>query len=290
MKTKLFSGAKRYNLLLSASLSVFLISCGGESTTIGSEQDGPPTQDVDVSQIPDAVPQQTRRSKYGNPDSYVVFGKRYHIMSSGKNYKERGIASWYGSKFHGRRTSSGDPYDMHGMTAAHKTLPLPTYVKVTNLRNNRQVILKVNDRGPFHENRIIDLSHTAAVKLGIKATGTGLVEVKAIDPDKYNASQKLSETTPSPAPPSSVSGTQTSSSVSLYLQLGAFANSQNASNLKNKVNSSINSHVASISTTSKNNQQFYRVRIGPISAVEKADQLAQTLTQKGFDDSRIVIE
>ena len=99
------------------------------------------------------------KSRYGNPESYVVFGKRYYVKDSSKGYVETGIASWYGTKFHGRRTSSGETYDMYAMTAAHKTLPLPTYVEVTNLNNGRSIIVKVNDRGRFHEIRIIDLSY-----------------------------------------------------------------------------------------------------------------------------------
>jgi len=284
-----------YQLLIPALLSMILIACGGGSHSVLSTQDGPPTQQVDVSQIPDAVPQVTRRSKYGNPSSYVVFGKRYHIMSSSQGYKERGIASWYGSKFHGKRTSSGEPYDMHGMTAAHKTLPLPTYVRVTNLKNGRQVILKVNDRGPFHENRIIDLSHTAAIKLGIKGTGTGLVEVEAIDPKQWHAAAQKSSA-PSDSKITSKVATLANdietgpSTTELYLQLGAFVSSHNAHKLKDRVNSVIQPELVSVSTTLKNSQQYYRVRIGPINTVEYADSLSQTLSKQGFGQARIVID
>lgn len=121
-------------------------------------------------------------SKYGNPPYYEVNGRLYHTLSSSAGYVERGIASWYGTKFHGRRTSSGEPYDLHGVTAAHKTLPLPSYVLVTNLSNGRNLVVRVNDRGPFHEERIIDLSYAAAGKLGVLPTGTALVEVRAIQP------------------------------------------------------------------------------------------------------------
>lgn len=268
-----------------------LISCGGSSTS--SRHDGPPAQQVDVSSIPDAVPQPARRSNSGNPSSYVVFGKRYYVMPSSQNYKERGIASWYGSKFHGKRTSSGEPYNMHGMTAAHTTLPLPTYVKVTNLKNGRQVILKVNDRGPFHANRIIDLSHTAAVKLGIKGTGTGLVEVEAINPEQ--TSTALKTTVPAISKTAYATGSDnavatTPATVGLYLQLGAFISSQNAHRLKDSVNLALSSSQANVSTTLKNGQQFYRVRLGPLSGAGQADSLALKLTDKGFVKHRIVIE
>jgi rare lipoprotein A len=132
--------------------------------------------------VPDAMPRTEPRSRYGNPPFYDVFGKRYYVLSSSIGYWERGVASWYGPGFHKVRTSTGEPYDMYGMTAAHKTLPLPAYVRVTNLQNGRSIVVRVNDRGPFVGNRIIDLSYTAAAKLDMLRNGTALVEVRAIDP------------------------------------------------------------------------------------------------------------
>ena len=132
--------------------------------------------------VPDAVPRFEPRSRYGNPPFYDVFGKRYYVLSSSTAYVERGVASWYGPGFHKIRTSTGEPYDMYGMTAAHKTLPLPAYVRVTNLQNGRSVVVRVNDRGPFVDNRIIDLTYTAAAKLDMLRNGTAMVEVRAIDP------------------------------------------------------------------------------------------------------------
>jgi len=137
---------------------------------------------IDPDTVPDAVPKDEPLSKYGNPPSYEVFGKRYYTRPSSQDFVERGIASWYGEDFHGKRASSGETYDMFAMTAAHKELPLPTYARVTNLENGRSVVVKINDRGPFHANRVIDLSWVAASKLRITAKGTGLVEVRAIDP------------------------------------------------------------------------------------------------------------
>jgi len=130
----------------------------------------------------DAVPEVEPKSKYGNPKSYVVFGRRYYTKASSKGHVERGLASWYGKKFHGRKTSNGERYNMYAMTAAHKSLPLPTYVRVTNLANGRSTVVRVNDRGPFHGNRIIDLSYSAARKLGMAAKGVEMVEIMAIDP------------------------------------------------------------------------------------------------------------
>lgn len=269
-------------------ITIFLAACSSSPDIYTRSKDGPPSQWKDVSQIPDAVPKHTTRSKSGNPTSYVVLGKRYYVMKSSKGYKERGIASWYGSKFHGKRTSSGEPYNMHAMTAAHKTLPLPTYVKVTNLKNGRQIIVKVNDRGPFHENRIIDLSHTAAIKLGIKGTGTGLVEVEAIDPDNWNAkeqntvSKTVSKTVVNTAPVPNVKG--------IFLQLGAFVSSHNAYALKNRANQALSANLAAVSSTLTNNRKFYRVRIGPLDSVEQADSLIEQLTEQGFNSPKVIID
>ncbi|HXG27547.1 MAG TPA: septal ring lytic transglycosylase RlpA family protein [Nevskiales bacterium] len=140
------------------------------------------------------------RSKYGNPESYEVDGKTYRVLDTARGYRERGLASWYGEDFHGKRTSSGEPYNMHAMTAAHRTLPLPSYVRVTNLQNRREVIVRVNDRGPFHDDRIIDLSFAAATELGIVRDGTAEVEVTAVDPVLAAASMDNAAPPPRPAP------------------------------------------------------------------------------------------
>jgi len=144
--------------------------------------DPPPDVPEDIASIPDAVPRQEVKTRYGNPESYVEFGVRYRVMETSDGYEEEGIASWYGPGFHGRRTSSGETYDQYAMTAAHTVLPLPTYVEVTNLDNGRTVVVKVNDRGPFHGGRIIDLSYAAAIKLGVVGPGTARVRVRALDP------------------------------------------------------------------------------------------------------------
>ncbi len=150
--------------------------------TDSAPADGGGLTDADLAGIPDAVPTEEPLSPYGNPPEYEVSGRTYHVMTTSEGYEAEGLASWYGSKFQGRRTSSGEPYDMYGMTAAHRTLPLPTYVEVTNLDNDRSVIVRVNDRGPFHDGRIIDLSYVAARKLGIVGVGTARVRVRALEP------------------------------------------------------------------------------------------------------------
>lgn len=172
-------------LLLLGGLLGLLSGC---SSTV--DKDSAPGHAPDVSGIKDAVPKVEPKSKYGNPKSYVVFGKRYHTKSSSEGHVERGLASWYGKKFHGRKTSSGERYDMYAMTAAHKTLPLPTYARVTNVETGRSAVVKINDRGPFHGKRVIDLSYTAARKLGVVSKGTAMVEVRAIDPKRPESNQE----------------------------------------------------------------------------------------------------
>lgn len=148
------------------------------------EHDAPPhPRDPirDLSKIQDAEPKLEPKSKIGNPKTYKVFNKSYQVLPSSKGYKVKGIASWYGKKFHGYKTSSGEVYDMYAMSAAHKTLPLPTYAKITNIDNGKSVVVKINDRGPFHGDRLIDLSYAAACKLGILEKGTANVEILALD-------------------------------------------------------------------------------------------------------------
>ena len=150
------------------------------------------------------VPRAEPRSRYGNPPFYDVMGKRYFVLSSSVGYVERGVASWYGPGFHKVRTSTGEPYDMYAMTAAHKTLPLPAYVRVTNLQNGRSVVVRVNDRGPFVGNRIIDLSYTAASKLDMLRNGTAMVEVRTLEPAPLGAAPLTAATAAAPAAPAAL--------------------------------------------------------------------------------------
>ena len=180
------SKAKRTLPAAVASLIIATAGCSLHNpntlTTITEPKDGPPKNFQDISQIPDAIPKIEPRARYGNHSPYKVLGKTYRVMKSAAGYKQDGIGSWYGEKFAGRKTSSFEPYDPYAMTAAHKSLPLPSYVRVTNLENNREIVVKVNDRGPFHEERIIDLSYAAAAKLGYMDKGTARVRVEFINP------------------------------------------------------------------------------------------------------------
>ncbi len=244
-------------------------------------RNGTPNGNIDVSRIPNAVPKKESKSKYGNPKSYVVFGKRYYVMDESKGYIEKGIASWYGPNFHGKRTSSGETYDMYAMTAAHKNLPLPTYVKVTNLSNGRNVIVKVNDRGPFHENRIIDLSYTAALKLDIVKSGTGLVEIQAINPDAPYPDLR------DKGAPVKVA-TLSDGDDSFYIQVGSFSELSNAETLRKKLGP-LGEHLVKISQVVVTGNTLYRVRIGPLTDIDFADSIVSKLSAYGVFDHHIVV-
>ena len=258
---------------------LFMSACSGVSVA-PSSGDKAPTKQIDVSKIPNAVPRDEPRSRYGNPKSYVVFDKRYYVMESNKGFVEKGLASWYGTKFHGRRTSSGETYDMYAMTAAHKNLPLPTYVQVTNLNNGKQIIVKVNDRGPFHENRIIDLSYTAAIKLDIVKKGTGLVEIRAIGPGQTVVADSAVgapvETTPT-----------ISNDDGFFIQVGSFSNLTNAEGLKQKL-APLGKDKININEVVVSGNTLYRVRIGPLTDIDQADAIVSNLTNYDVNEHRIV--
>lgn len=269
----------RSSFYSSLALTLVLVGCSSTTSRYSYHQDSAPDQDIDASTIPDAIPRYEPRSKYGNPVSYVVNGRRYYVMEESQGYVERGIASWYGKKFHGHRTSSGEPYNMYAMTAAHTRLPLPAYVQVTNLQNQRKVVVRVNDRGPFHPNRIIDLSYAAAKKLGITAKGTAMVEVRAIGPvtnDKVAHNPPASDTRLEHA------------EFQLYLQVGAFVSRRNAEQLQQKLSRRYTKLNINAGYNAENN--IYRVRIGPLASVAEADRLAETLHREGFATPHIVVD
>jgi rare lipoprotein A len=265
-------------------LTLAIVSgCSISSYDIFEEKDGAPDRHVDVSSIPNAVPRHEPRSRYGNMTSYEVFGKRYYTLQSSQGYNERGVASWYGNKFHGRKTSSGEKYDMYAMTAAHKTLPLPTYAEVTNLENGRQIIVKVNDRGPFHHNRIIDLSYVAAKKLGITRKGTGLVEVRAINPSEPYRASTNSRPTPS------IASNSIAYHPGLFVQAGAFKNRDNALRFKTRLTNDLNRPVR-INEAFTQGDTFYRVQVGPLVEVQIADQVSLQLENLGIFNIKTVID
>jgi rare lipoprotein A len=235
-------------------------------------RDGGPEVPPDVSRLPEPVPRAEPRARYGNHSPYVVLGRRYFVMDSAEGYVERGVASWYGTKFHGRPTSSFEPYDMYLFTAAHKTLPLPTYARVTNLENGRSITVRINDRGPFHADRLIDLSYAAAVKLGIHIRGTGPVEVRAIVPPGMHATTAAG---PAPTVPPGVPAVPAVTPIlvepgDVLLQVGSFAEHANAAEVERRLLAAgirpVRVQRAEVASGS-----VHRVRIGPIDVDRQAD-------------------
>jgi rare lipoprotein A len=222
----------------------------------------------------------TTPSQQGNPSSYVVFGKRYHVLDSAQGFRQRGVASWYGTKFHGRKTSSGEIYNMHAMTAAHKTLPIPVYVQVKNLDNGRSAVVRVNDRGPFVSGRIIDLSYAAAKKLGVDGPGTANVEISAL---------AEGESEPTSVVRSIPLSSDLDEEVPLFIQMGSFSSQMNAYNLVQNLISA-NELSARISQLQTEGGLFYRVRVGPLVDVDEANAILARLHDKGFQSARIVVQ
>jgi rare lipoprotein A len=231
--------------------------------------------------VPDAMPHIEPRARNGNPPFYDVFGKRYFVLSSSAGYVERGVASWYGPGFHKIRTSTGELYDMYGMTAAHKTLPLPAYVSVTNLQNGRSVVVRVNDRGPFVGNRIIDLSYTAAAKLDMLRNGTAMVEVRSVD-----SSVPAPTTTASAAAPLAVAP---AASPTLFVQAGAFSDPANAERLAQKLRGGSYGKVF-VRDDQIAGRRMYRVRIGPVPDVAEFDRIVAALERAGINDAHLALD
>lgn len=241
-----------------AAAALTLAACGGGSPERHDGPDGPPARDISPSQVKDAVPRYEPRSPYGNGPVYEVWGKSYRVMDSAVGYRERGNASWYGAKFHGRKTSSGEPYDLYKATAAHRTLPLPTYAEVTNLDNGQKVVVKINDRGPFHSERIIDLSYGAALRLGMVEQGTGRVEVRAITFDGQDANAKLAKDT--------------------YLQVGAFSQKSSAQRLEDSLQ---DAGIKKVDV--KRSDGFHKVLVGPFKRAGDLNKTADRIVELGYD-------
>jgi len=230
-----------------------------------------PPPPPDLASIPDAVPRAEPRSRYGNPASYVVFGRRYVVQASSQGHVERGTASWYGPGFHAARTSSGEPYDMYAMTAAHKTLPLPAYARVTNLRNGRSVVVRINDRGPFVGDRIIDLSYTAAWKLDMLRTGTAPVEVRVLSPS-------------GDLPPPMPAGARTS-----MLQAGAFFDAANARDLVARL-AATGIGNAMVRPTRAGERTVWQVRVGPLDGDLELEDMLERLRLAGVTNARRALD
>ncbi len=280
--TRAFSGA----LALLVCCVLGLSACSTHSPLI--IKDSGPREPVDVSHVPDAVPRYEPRTIAGNRTPYEVLGKTYHVLPESQGYIEDGIASWYGNKFHGRNTSNGEVYSMYGMTAAHKSLPIPSYVRVTNLRNGKQVVVRVNDRGPFHEGRIIDLSYAGASKLGFLKQGTAPVRVEALEPEEGGPAVAYRAVNPADLQ------TLAPTSTELYrlpeqtfLQAGAFSQAFAAEKVRAQLAQLTSLPVSVVVPTS---DHLYRVRVGPIKDTLMLLDVRQLLEKHKYPSPHVVYE
>jgi rare lipoprotein A len=312
---------QRAGLAASLPLTALLLAACSASPrrpAVPERQPMPPAP-ADLAHLPDAVPRAEPRSAHGNPPFYEVYGKRYQVLASSTGFVERGVASWYGPDFHGHSTSSGEPYDMYAMTAAHKTLPLPCYARITNLANGRSVVVRINDRGPFVANRIVDLSYSAALRLDLVRTGTGFVELRALGPGEDSlyaaaapagaatttprlqpAVQPAQQGVPGPEPvivPPPVAAEPAGSGLlvlapqdlSLYIQVGAYGDPANANRVLARLQAG-GMPRAWVQAVNSNGRALQRVRIGPIASVADYDQLAARLATLGFPDARLATD
>ena len=238
------------------------------------------------SSIPEVVPEPFARTLAGNRSPYTVLGKTYHVMPTEDGYNERGIASWYGEKFHGHKTSNGEVFDMYKVSAAHKSLPIPSFLRVTNLDNNRSLVVRVNDRGPFHGDRIVDLSYAAALKLGYADRGTARVQLEAIIPDGVvvdraagNNNNTLSQQT-----------LRVASTGDKYIQVGAFADINSAREMSDKLRAMTNRPVFIRSLDSTNSGVLHRVRIGPVNDTSEIRRITQSVVAANLGSPYTVTE
>ena len=268
-------------LVLTLLTALVLVGCSSSEKQSDSRytmrSDKAPDNPPDVSNVPDAVPVNLAYSRGGNKPQYEVWGKTYKVLDSHIGYVKEGIASWYGLKFHGHKTSNGEIYDIYKMSAAHKSLPIPSFARVTNLDNGKSVVVRVNDRGPFHEDRLIDLSYAAATRLDITQKGTGRVRVESIDASFAGSGE------PTSVPIAAVheSGTRLANAEGQFLQIGAFGNEDNAQRAQSKLASLSNETVRVVPTFS-GGQRMHRVVVGPLKANVALDQLIEQVVGAGY--------
>lgn len=265
---------------LGAFLATQLLGC--VSLKPRADVDGPPVFPRSVKNIPDAIPKAEAKSKYGNPTTYSALGKTYRVLDSHHGFEQTGMASWYGTKFHGKRTSSGEPYDMYAMTAAHPTLPIPCYAKVTNVQTGKTAIVKINDRGPFKSERVMDLSYAAAHKLGVYQNGTSKVKIEVIDPKEWDHNLYLAQSKQNKPINLAKKEPKASETPGVYLQLAAFNQKRNAHAFADKVQGLIQDHPVEIKLADSQAQSTYRVRVGPFTQKQEAHQVASLLKSKNL--------
>jgi rare lipoprotein A len=253
--------------------------------------DSGPSAPIDVSGVAEPVPRSEPLSANGNRSPYTVLGHVYHVLPSSQGYAERGVASWYGEKFNGRGTSNGETYDICAFTAAHKTLPLPSYVRVTNLDNGRSLIVRINDRGPFQKGRLIDLSYAAAVRLGVDRTGTARVEVRSVSAN--DSAQAVEQYRPASIAP--ISGGGSSGSIGSFagsgrhlLQVGSFADKDNARRVARRLKDADIDDV-DVDHAEVGGRDVWRVQVGPVKD-RKIAQLVQKIRALGLPEPRVFSE
>ncbi|MFT4861752.1 MAG: rare lipoprotein A [Pseudohongiellaceae bacterium] len=247
-------------------------------------QDRAPNRDVNLSQVPEVVPVPVKRTMAGNRSPYTVLGKSYSVMPSEDGYSERGVASWYGEKFHGHKTSNGEVFDMYLASAAHKSLPIPSFLQVTNLDNNRSIIVRVNDRGPFHGDRLIDLSYAAAVKLGYADLGTARVQLDAIVP-RGDINRTIASNGPT-----TVLATDNLPGTEKYLQVGAYSQRDSAEAVSAQLRTLTNRPVFIRSVQTLSNGTMHRVRIGPVNDIGEIDRLSRQVISANLGNPYTVTE
>lgn len=251
------------------------------SPAFNALKDAAPAATIDVSAIPDAEPKAEPLAASGNTSPYSVWGETYNILPTAKGFRQSGKVSWYGKKFHGRRTSSGEPYDMYAMTAAHRHLPLPTYVRVRCNRSDATVIVKVNDRGPFHSDRVMDLSWAAARKLGIDQTGTARCDIEALDPGEFQ--RQLAQN--GQATPPAKSEASTSTGEQFYVQVASFSGLDNATNLQAQLLTLV---YAPVTIARDEHRPLHRVQVGPFSSDDDARKMGERIRDAKLGDPIIV--
>ncbi|GAB5479732.1 MAG: septal ring lytic transglycosylase RlpA family protein [Marinobacter nauticus] len=280
-------------------LAALLAGCASspevdQSSRYTIKQDRAPSGSFDASGLADATPRYEQPRTAGNKSPYTVWGKRYHVMDSNDGYVQRGTASWYGEKFHGHKTSNGEVFDMYAMSAAHKSLRIPGYARVTNLDNGRSVIVRVNDRGPFHGDRLIDLSYAAAKKLGYQSRGTARVEVAAItvrpDGAMFLAGKPFDAAGQAPVVASQSSGTtELAAGEGLFVQLGAFSQRDPAEAMRERLLGVLDNPVR-VREITTDNGRFHRVQVGPFKSEGDARYAQNLLESRGFRQSIVLTD
>ena len=248
-------------------------------------QDRAPTRIVDLASIPEVIPEPLNRTGAGNRSPYTVLGKSYEVMPTEEGYNERGVASWYGEKFHGHKTSNGEVFDMFLASAAHKSLPIPSFLRVTNLDNNRSIVVRVNDRGPFHGDRVIDLSYAAAVKLGYADRGTARVQLESIVATGVSRDRGVRG-----ANSAGNATLRVSSADSKYLQVGAFSDLSAAQEITSRVEEITSLPVFIRTVNTSKNRILHRVRVGPISDPGQIQRVSESVVAADLGSPYTVTE